>query len=528
MNSSDSTPKLPAWIFIATDLALIGAAVLIAVASPQPLSGNAVLWIVACVGLGAIAGLVPLVLIYEQRKNELLDDRQRALEALARTVHSSAEQISIAANGLHQISELALKNLRMAEHLPHKLQEKIAEFQSQLAVAADTEKEELERELLSLRTSESERLESVSQRIAKTTVEWTKLEAAFNQHLTAANEAAARLGTSLAGAIAKAQSAAEQGLAQARVEAARGIGESGGQAVRALEAAKAAALVEFDTKIATAAALVVERISTGLNARLAALPPPAPVPTAPAAPVASARVEPSPPPTSPTAASSGTAEPEAVVAGAESETLATADTVINAPTPATAPVPEAPAAPAPKRPRRPRRETPPPAPAEVVVSSSPAEEPPPVPAEAILAITPIAPATAEPFSGHIASVPLDPSPGRAAEPDDEEPALGLGLEETSGGSVAEGVLTSDGATRLLVTAYIGIGNRLFIRGHGPGLSWDKGVPLQFVSIGKWRWETNDAGGPVRFRLYKNDAVECAALGEQSVEPGHQQEVTAAF
>jgi hypothetical protein len=82
MNSSDSTPKLPAWIFIATDLALIGAAVLIAVASPQPLSGNAVLWIVACVGLGAIAGLVPLVLIYEQRKNELLDDRQRALEAL--------------------------------------------------------------------------------------------------------------------------------------------------------------------------------------------------------------------------------------------------------------------------------------------------------------------------------------------------------------------------------------------------------------------------------------------------------------
>jgi hypothetical protein len=94
--------------------------------------------------------------------------------------------------------------------------------------------------------------------------------------------------------------------------------------------------------------------------------------------------------------------------------------------------------------------------------------------------------------------------------------------------VAEGVLTSDGATRLLVTAYIGIGNRLFIRGEGPGLSWDKGVPLQFVSIGKWRWETNDASGPVRFKLYKNDAIECAALGAQAVEPGHQQEVTASF
>jgi len=522
MKSSDPNPKLPAWIFIATDLALIGAAGLIAVASPQPLSGSAVLWIVACVGLGAIAGLVPLVLIYEQRKNELLDDRQRALEALARTVHSSAEQISIAANGLHQISELALKNLRMAEHLPHKLQEKIAEFQSQLAVAADAEKEELERELLSLRTSESERLESVSQRIAKTTAEWTKLEAASNQHLTAAHEAAGRLGTSLAGAIAKAQSAAEQALAQARVDAARGIGASGGQAVRALEAAKSAAMVEFDTKIATAAALVAERISTELNARLAALPPPVPVPAAPTAPLAAARIEAALQPTAPTATPAAPAQPEPVADGAEPDLPAATITA------ATAPEAETPAAPAPKRARRPRRETPPPAAADVVVSSSPAEEPPPVPAEAIPEITPIAPATAEPFSGHIASVPLDASPGRTAEPDDEEPALGLGLEETSGGSVAEGVLTSDGATRLLVTAYIGIGNRLFIRGHGPGLSWDKGVPLQFVSIGKWRWETNDAGGPVRFKLYKNDAVECAALGEQSVEPGHQQEVTAAF
>jgi hypothetical protein len=92
----------------------------------------------------------------------------------------------------------------------------------------------------------------------------------------------------------------------------------------------------------------------------------------------------------------------------------------------------------------------------------------------------------------------------------------------------ERTITSDGATRLLVTAYIGIGNRLFIRGDGPGLSWEKGLPLQFVSIGKWRWETNEATGPVQFKLYKNDDVECTALGAQSLDPGSQQEVTAAF
>jgi len=93
---------------------------------------------------------------------------------------------------------------------------------------------------------------------------------------------------------------------------------------------------------------------------------------------------------------------------------------------------------------------------------------------------------------------------------------------------AEPAVSADGATPLVVTAYIGIGNRLFIRGEGPGLTWEKGVPLTFVSIGKWRWETNDASQAVRFKLYKNDELECTALGERSVEPGAQQELSASF
>jgi len=54
------------------------------------------------------------------------------------------------------------------------------------------------------------------------------------------------------------------------------------------------------------------------------------------------------------------------------------------------------------------------------------------------------------------------------------------------------------------------------------------VPLQFVSIGKWRWETHDTSVPVKFKLYKNDDAECTALGTQLLDAGHQQEVTAAF
>ena len=54
------------------------------------------------------------------------------------------------------------------------------------------------------------------------------------------------------------------------------------------------------------------------------------------------------------------------------------------------------------------------------------------------------------------------------------------------------------------------------------------MPLQFVSIGKWRWESAELLFPVKIRLYKNDQVECAALGEITLEPGHHHEVNAAF
>ncbi len=104
----------------------------------------------------------------------------------------------------------------------------------------------------------------------------------------------------------------------------------------------------------------------------------------------------------------------------------------------------------------------------------------------------------------------------AAAPADEAPAASF-----------ESSASSDGATRLLVTAYIGIGNKLFIRGDGPGLSWDKGVPMQFVSIGKWGWASHDVATPVACKLYKND--ETAALsGEIFLEPGKHVEVTALF
>jgi chemotaxis protein histidine kinase CheA len=118
-------------------------------------------------------------------------------------------------------------------------------------------------------------------------------------------------------------------------------------------------------------------------------------------------------------------------------------------------------------------------------------------------------------------------PGETAAPDSsgESLVLSSASEETS--APAEAAASSDGATRLLATAYIGIGNKLFIRGEGPGLSWDKGVPMQFVSIGKWGWATHEAAAPVRCKLYKNDET-VAVSGEVVLEPGKHVEVTALF
>jgi len=54
------------------------------------------------------------------------------------------------------------------------------------------------------------------------------------------------------------------------------------------------------------------------------------------------------------------------------------------------------------------------------------------------------------------------------------------------------------------------------------------VALQFVSIGKWRWESAELLFPVKAKLYKNDQLECIAVGEIELEPGHHHEVNATF
>jgi hypothetical protein len=61
-------------------------------------------------------------------------------------------------------------------------------------------------------------------------------------------------------------------------------------------------------------------------------------------------------------------------------------------------------------------------------------------------------------------------------------------------------------TALIVESLIGIGNKPYLRGSGGGLNWDTGVPMEFESIGKWRWVVSeDFEDAIEFQVMRNDA-----------------------
>lgn len=464
MSLPESSPKISKWFFLLSDALLIAVAAFIAANSERPLSPTAILSIVACVSIGAIVTAAALIADYVRKQEESLDDRQRALEALSRTVATSAEQISIAVAGLNEIGDHVAKSLKHAEHLPHKLQERINDFTRQINEAAVNDNEALQQEINSLRASEAEKLEVAGDRITKTAAELIRLETVAAKHAAAANEALARLPE----AFTKARTEAETALHVAQNSAVHALEQKFAAHIRILEAK----LVALDA----AAARIPDKV----------------VVTTVAAPVAAAHPAPAPADEPPAATPAPVEEPSTAPVAADSEASA-----VPASTEATATPTEESLAPVEHKPRKPR------APRRSKIEELSLPMPGDAPADS--------PAPAE-------------SPAEAAAPATTDDFMQLAPDETA----PSRSVSADGATRLLVTAYIGIGNRLFIRGDAPGLSPDKGIPLQFVSIGKWRWETTEATGTVRVRLYKNDETECASLGELTLDSGQQTEVTATF
>lgn len=392
----EPAPRLPKWIFLVIDLGLLLTAFIIVYFAKNPYAPVPLLTAVACVGLAAIIGLVPFLVDYAADSAEYVQQERARIADQVQRLNAAGESLARAAAQIKAVEEAVHKTAHAAENLPYRMQEKLAEFNQQLATTEDEEKERLTEELATLRQGESERLTALADKISKTLAELTALDASTRKQLAAAQDAAV-------------------GKFESRLQA---------------------AVTALDAKLAT--------VSVPVTTPAKAAEPLEEKPSAPAASVV------------------------------ESVSVVEASAA-----------PEAGGEPKPKKPRAPRK---------------------PKPEDTLAAMSAPAAEGSE-------------SSDESASPDASTETATAPADETS--------VSADGATRLLVTAYIGIGNKLYIRGDGPGLSWDKGLPMKFVSIGKWGWATDEATGPVACKLYKND--ETAALsGEIFLEPGQHVEVTALF
>lgn len=61
-------------------------------------------------------------------------------------------------------------------------------------------------------------------------------------------------------------------------------------------------------------------------------------------------------------------------------------------------------------------------------------------------------------------------------------------------------------TVITATVDVGFGNTLYLRGDGPGLSWDKGIPLACVSAERWTLTIGETSKPVSFKFLLNDVI----------------------
>lgn len=95
------------------------------------------------------------------------------------------------------------------------------------------------------------------------------------------------------------------------------------------------------------------------------------------------------------------------------------------------------------------------------------------------------------------------SPLGLGESDNKKPDFPtlFALPESSG----KARKTSKADTCVIVNSLIGIGNKPYLRGAGGGLSADKGVQMEYLEIGKWRYVfPPDSQFPIEFSVYKND------------------------
>ena len=93
--------------------------------------------------------------------------------------------------------------------------------------------------------------------------------------------------------------------------------------------------------------------------------------------------------------------------------------------------------------------------------------------------------------------------------------------------VTKGNKENSGPTTVVANVMIGIGNKPYLRGEGPGLSWDEGVPMNFIEIGKWAWSPSRKNASLTVQVYRNDQDPDKG-GKIEVKPSQKLEITPDF
>ncbi len=83
------------------------------------------------------------------------------------------------------------------------------------------------------------------------------------------------------------------------------------------------------------------------------------------------------------------------------------------------------------------------------------------------------------------------------------------------------------STTIIAQIDVGFGNSLYIRGEGPGLSWETGVRLDCVADDKWSIVLAETAQPIVFKFLINDLTWCK--GDDNVaRPGTTTHVSPLF
>ena len=83
------------------------------------------------------------------------------------------------------------------------------------------------------------------------------------------------------------------------------------------------------------------------------------------------------------------------------------------------------------------------------------------------------------------------------------------------------------ATFISARADIGFGHHLYLRGEGPGLSWDHGLAMDCVAADLWSATLKGATAPVTFKVLVDD-LSWSTGNDYVVEPGQSVTIVPGF